>query len=230
MTAPCSPLLLPARRRWLLALPLLCIWPARAQGPRQNLWVSLRWVEQALSGAAVAGVRDGAVVVGTGGSVSPRGALVLGTSSEAQHQQALPRLLVLNGQRASVTLGESSPQQGLDWGVQRESGRPDRVYASPRKEAQQSLRSLSVRPQWPGGQQPVTVELSAQEQGPAAGRPGETQLSQQVLSTVQLPLGQWVTVARAQMAGEAAQRGVISTRDAQRQSLRELQLMVELAP
>lgn len=222
---------LPAQpaRRLLLALPLLWAVAASAQGPRQNLWLELRWVEQDLSGAAVAGVRDAAVVVGTGGSVSPRGAVVLSTQSQAQRQQQLPRLLVLNGQRASVTLGESSPAQGLDWTLQREQGRPDRVYASPRSESRSSLRSLSVRPQWPGGQQPVTVELSAQEQGPA-DRSGEGQLSQQLLSTVQVPLGQWVTVARAQMAGEASQRGVISTRDAQRQTLRELQLRVELAP
>ena len=46
--------------------------PAHAQGPKQNLQVELRWVESELSGATVAGLRDGSTVVSTGGSVSAR--------------------------------------------------------------------------------------------------------------------------------------------------------------
>lgn len=242
-----------ARRQFLFSAALapalgvvpLVLAPGRSAlaQPRQNLWVELRWVEQDLSAAAVAGVRDGAVVVGTGGTVSPRAGVVLGTQNEAQRLQALPRLMVLNGQQASITLSEQTPVQWVDAGIERQSGRADRVTAVPRQGWAQQSRSVTVKPQWPGGQQPVTVELRAQDQstpaGPGhaghAGQPGygdpdRPREDAQVLSTVQVPLGQWVTVARSGGVSSQSQRGTLSTRDAETRRLRELQLRVDLAP
>ncbi len=54
----------------LLLLFALCAQASAQALPRKNLWVELRWVETQVSAAAVAGVRDGAVVLGTAGSVS----------------------------------------------------------------------------------------------------------------------------------------------------------------
>ncbi len=210
-------------------------WSAARAQPRQNLWVELRWVEQDLSAAAVAGVRDGALVVGTGGTVSPRAGVVLGTQNEAQRLQALPRLMVLNGQQASITLSEQTPVQWVDAGIERQHGRADRVTAVPRQGWAQQSRSITVKPQWPGGQQAVTVELRAQDQstpaGPSGyGDPNRPLEDAQVLSTVQVPLGQWVTVARSGGVSGQSQRGTLSTRDAETRRLRELQLRVDLAP
>ena len=88
-----------------------------AAEPRVNLWVELRWVDSRVSQAAVAGVRDGAVVVGTGGSVSPRGALVLGTEQQSSQGQLFQRLTVLNGYAASVQLGDLVPLQWVEASV-----------------------------------------------------------------------------------------------------------------
>jgi hypothetical protein len=54
--------------------------------------------------------------------------------------------------------------------------------------------------------------------------------STDVLSTVQAPLGVWVTIARTGNAAMPSPRGTYSTRDAEVQRLRELQLRVDVAP
>ena len=79
-------------RRCLLNLAGALALPVRAAEPRVNLWVELRWVDSRVSQAAIAGLRDGAVVVGTGGAVSPRGAIVLSTEQQAAQGQLLQRL------------------------------------------------------------------------------------------------------------------------------------------
>lgn len=201
--------------------------------PQRNLWVELRWVESTLSAAAAAGVRDGAVVVSTGGSYSPRGQVVLSTESGSRIQ-ALPRLLVLNGGTASVQLSESAPVQWLDYGIEADAstrGSPAsgaKVYAVPRSGmATQGRLAVSVSPRWGGGQQPVQLKLSTQSQ--QAGE-GGAQRQTEIVSSVQLPLGQWITVARSGGASAVPQRGTLSTRDAEPVTQRELQLRVDLAP
>lgn len=230
------------RRAQFLRLALLCLGatPAwSAEGPRQNLWVELRWVESSVSAAAVAGVREGAVVVGTAGSVSPRGAVELSTRRRDEGAEQLQRLLVLNGSSASLQLSEQTPVEWLDYGVQLElnangnagPAQPGKAYALPRRSMVEQTRGFSVSPHWPGGSQPVRVELKAQDLAPAGpGAQATVPARQQVLSTVQVPLGDWVTVARSGQGQQRQERGVISSRDAEARSLRELQLRVQLAP
>lgn len=211
---------------------------ASAQLPRQNLWVELRWVDQELSGAAAAGVRDGSVVVSTGGSVSARGGVTLSTERRSQQQQSLPRLMVLNGQQASITLNEVTPIQWVDVGLQRQQGREDRVYVAPRQGVAERSRGVTVKPSWAGGRQPVTVEIRTQEQSnrPGGAPPmdpsgyGAPTEDASVLSTVQVPLGQWVTIARSGSYYAGSAPNQYSTRDAEVQRLRELQVRVDLAP
>jgi len=218
----------------LVAALALAVAPAWAQVPRQNLWVELRWVEQSLSGAAAAGVRDGSVVVSTGGSVSPRGGVSVSTERSGQREQSLPRLMVLNGQQASISLNEATPVQWVDVSLERQGDRRDRYYVAPRQGMAERTRGVTVKPMWPGGRQPVTVEVRTQDQtsrppgGVAPDRPpGE---DAQVLSTVQAALGQWVTIARtgSYYAGSAANQ--YSTRDAEVHRTKELQVRVDLAP
>ncbi|WP_143074135.1 hypothetical protein [Roseateles sp. YR242] len=211
---------------------------AHAQPPRQNLWVELRWVAQELSGAAAAGVRDGSVVVSTGGSVSPRGGVTVSTERSSQREQALPRLMMLNGQQASVSLNEVTPMQWVDVGMERQQGREDRFYVTPRQGVAERTRSVTVKPIWPGGRQPVTVEVRTQEQttrpngqqDPSSSRPPGASEDANVLSTVQVPLGQWVTIARTGSYYAGSPSHQYSTRDAEVQRTRELQVRVDLAP
>lgn len=219
----------------VLLLSVLAAPVGAAEGPRQNLWVELRWVESSLSGAAVAGVREGAVVVGTAGSYSPRGTVELGTRRRDEAGEQVQRLLVLNGHSASVQLSEMVPVEWLDYGVQADlaGGRaqPSKVLAAPRRSLVEQTRGFSVSVHWPGAQQPVRVELKAQDLSPPSAESGDRPAArQQILSTVQLPLGDWVTVARSGLALQRQERGVLSSRDAEARSQRELQLRVHVAP
>lgn len=212
--------------------------PAHAQGPKQNLQVELRWVESELSGATVAGLRDGSTVVSTGGSVSARGGVTLSTENREQRQQLFPRLLVLNGAQASFTMTESTPIQWVDVALDRQQGERDRVVVVPRQGLAERVRGIVVRPNWPGGRNPVNVEVRASDQAqmPSGGAYGtslpdaQQRPSTDVLSTVQAPLGIWVTIARTGSVTASASRNVYSTRDAEVQKLRELQLRVDVAP
>lgn len=235
------------------SLALLLAWTAltaSAAEPRQrNLWVEMRWVESSVSGAALAGVSEGAVVVGTAGSVSPRGQIVLSTQRRDEAAQQIQRVLVLNGGTASVQLSEQTPVQWLDYGVQLEAGAAGgrvepggngtlagaKVLALPRTGWVERSSGFTVSPQWPGGQQPVRVTLTALSSSPSAGAVGRGEAAgqgrqAQFQSTVMVPLGEWLTVARSGAELQRAERGVTSSRDAETRNLRELQIRVELAP
>lgn len=204
------------RRSLLLSLlPLSAI----AAPPPVAFVVELRWVDSNLPPAAQAGVRDGAVVVGTAGAVSPRGPGVV-TSTAQPVPQTLQRLLVQNGQRAALRLTTREPLQWVDAVVQLDpaSGAPRRVHAGPRSGERIATQSFAVTPRWPGGRAPVRVEF-------------DIELGEQALqSTLQLPLERWQTVARSGGATQPAPRGTFSSRDAAGQPERELQLRVSLQP
>ena len=225
-------------------------------GPRRNLWVEIRWVDSSLSNAALSGVRDAAVVVGTSGSVSPRGGVVLSTRSEnsSSSQQMQQRLLVLNGSTARVRLSEQVPVQWVDYGLQLDtgtaggmsagSGPPStgagKVMVVPRSGSVEMVSEFSVTPQWPGDRQPVRVSVQVQQgRAGSAGEPAlpnnpptqaQAQQQMQVQSTVLLPLGEWLTIARSGQRAQTQERGTLSSRDAEGRVSRDLQIRVELAP
>jgi len=219
-------------------MPLLARAQPAAKLPQRNLWVEMRWVESRLDGASLAGVREGAVVLGTGGGVSP----APGTSLSSRSQSGLQtqRLLVLNGRQAQFQLHEKVPVQWVDVSVRMDGAAtaggvpPDmadaRVHAVPRSGFVEQTRGFTVAVFWPGGQQPVRLDIQVQspsgEPGPNGLPAGQTQLD----SSVQLRLGEWLTVARTGAAVQAQERGVLSTRAAESQTQRELQLRVDLAP
>ncbi|MDC6168030.1 MULTISPECIES: hypothetical protein [unclassified Roseateles] len=217
------------RRLMLRGCGLLLLAPVlgrAAEGPRQNLLVELRWAESSVSGAAVAGVRQGGVVVGTAGSVSPRPGLTLSTRRQEAEGSQIQRVLVLNGYQASVLLSETELLQWLDYGVELRGGgreRP-RIHAQTHSLPIERQRGFVLTPSWPGGKQPVRVELRALGAGQQSGAQSE------LLSTVLVAMGDWLTVARSGAATRQPQAGVISSSDAEGQSSRELQLRVTLAP
>lgn len=197
---------------------------AQAAPPAVPLTVELRWVDSNLPPAAQAGVRDGAVVVGTAGSVSPRGPGVV-TSTAIAAPQPAQRLLVLNGQRASLRLTTREPLQWVDTVVELNpaattaASAVSRLYAQPRQGERRVTQSFAVTPTWPGGRAPVRVAFDVED--------GDNTFQ----STLDLPLERWQTVARTGGgAASPAPRGTISSRDAAGQPERELQLRVSLSP
>lgn len=205
------------KRRSLFALFLL---PALANAapPAIQLLVELRWVDITLPPSAQAGMRDGATVVGTGGSVSPRGPGVVTSTTGPAVSVPTQRLLVQNGQRADARMTTREPLQWVDTVVELEaSGATRRIHANPRPQERNVTHSFMVTPTWAGGTAPVRVLFDVQE-GDNAFR-----------STLDLPMERWQAVARlGGGAAPPAARGTVSSRDAAGQPERELQLRVSI--
>jgi hypothetical protein len=197
----------------LLLLPAL----ANAAPPAIQLLVELRWVDTRLPPSAQAGVRDGAVVVGTAGAVSPRGPGVV-TSSVPAVSVPTQRLLVQNGQRADVRLTTREPLQWTNATVElNANGTRRRIHANPQPQERAVTHSFTVTPTWPGGAAPVRVVFDVQD--------GDNAFS----STLDLPMERWQTAARTGGGGaQPAPRGTVSSRDAAGQPERELQLRVSI--
>lgn len=192
--------------------------PGWAQTPAVNFIIECRWVDRAVAPGAQAAVRDGAVVVGTGGSYSPRGPGP-STSTMALSPPAPWRLQVANGQRASQQQARTEASPALDIAVELgPDGRPQRTLASPRPADRRVVQSFTAQANWPGGAAPVRVTFSLSDDG------------QDLASTVDLPLDRWHTVARSGGGAGPATRGLMSSRDAAGTPERELQMRISLQP
>ena len=184
-----------------LCIGLVCLsWlvmacPSFAQLPQRNLIVELRQVE--------AGNDAGYTV-----STKPREPLMTAQS-----------VTVRNGEKASLQVSKSMPMQWVQSvSVQSASMNASGVSASNTGGGVtnglvwlQAGESLQVHPRWPGGKQPVRVDLDVQSDSvaPRSGTELPDQSKSQVATTVNAPLGQWVTVA---ISGSAPQPGVYSSR------------------
>lgn len=219
----------------LLALLTVSVQAREPQGPQRNLLIELRWVESSISAELVKGVREGAVVVGTTGSVSPRGSVTLSTQNRDDKRNEIQRLVVLNNHSSSIDIGERSTVQWLDYALELPlsasgvAAGTARIAAVPRTRQVEQSRSISVTPHWPGGSQAVRVEFSLQESNPDAGG-GREPTRSRVLSTVQMPMAQWTVVARSERTVSASQPGELRSSDASNVKTRELQMRVNLAP
>ena len=230
-------------RRLVLHALLLALPSARAlardqKGPQRNLLVELRWVESRLNAATVAAVREGAVLVGTGGSVTPRGSVSLSTPGRSDKPADIQRVRVLNGFSASLTLGETTSTRWLDFALDlplAEAAADTKkaphtpLSALARTTVVETSRSMTVTPHWPGNGQAVRVEFATQDQT-LSERGDATQATARVLSTVLVPMDEWTVVARSQHRVESKAGGMLSSRDADADLARELQLRVSLAP
>lgn len=183
--------------------------PAQAELPKRDLLVELRQVEDA-------------------GSVT--------VSTQSREPLLTPQQIrVRNGAKASLRLEQALPMQWVKAasaqteslsgsGVTSRSSGGSVVNEVTWMEAGQSL---SVQPRWPGGKQAVTVDIEVQAAAvdDRIGAELPTQSRSQTVTTVNAPLGQWVTIATT---GSSPARGVYSS-EATNESRRLMQLRV-LAP
>ena len=179
--------------RWLLAL-LLASAATQAQEPRlplRNLLVEVRQGEASTFDQRAAGIDQ-------------RGA-TLDARSRNSSGQAMQQLLVLNGGSAALDIGTSTPLQWLSW-VWTPNG-PRQVGSSSTID---TGRSVQVRPSWTGGDTPVTVELRSTSA--SLGQRGAVEQAN-ALSTLAVPLGQWITVASTDSSGSQRGRGLLSAND-----------------
>ncbi|RTL40507.1 MAG: hypothetical protein EKK53_15050 [Burkholderiales bacterium] len=206
------------KRRALLLLLIGTSVAAEAALPAVTLLVELRWVESALAPAAQAGVRDGAVVVGTGGAVSPQGPGVV-TATAGAAAEPPQALRVANGERAQLRLTTREPLQWLDTVAELSpQGSVRGLYARPQAGTREAVRSITVLPSWAGGRAPVRLAFQVDEDGHA------------VTSTRDLPLERWQTVAQTGGATPPAPRGTTRSTDAVAKPERALQVRVSILP
>lgn len=225
------------QRRPLILAPVALLFPAaRVRSaerlPLRNLLVEVRQGDESQL-SVEGGLEHGAVVVGPNGEVSARGGVTFEARGRNDARSTAQQVSVLNGGRATVRIGNSVPMQWLQWGWT-----PDGPAVIAETALVETGRGFTVQPRWPGGNAAVTVEVSTEATDRASGglpsrhapdgQPlPEGSLQQAgVLSTLQLPLGEWVTVARAGDSQSTSQRGVVSTREVQRDRRFVLQMRV----
>lgn len=193
--------------------------PAAARGlPLRNLLVELRQGDESGFEAGAAGLRSGAVSVGPDGQVVARAGVTLESRSGEGARQTVQQLRVVNGGQGSVRIGASVPMQWLQW-VWTPNG-PAVIAGS---QLVETGRGFVVQPRWPGGDAPVSVEVRSEASQMASGgipsryqfdgrpQPEGTVSRVDVLTTVQVPLGQWVTIASSGEQARSRERGIAAT-------------------
>ena len=217
----------------------------RAQGlageplPRRNLVIELRETE-AVEGSATGHSVGGAVVFGSAGPAA-EGSVQVATQRRSGALASGQRLLVLNGAEAEAHVGRREPMQWLQWAWTPHG--PELVGGS---EWVESGRGVRLQARWPGGRAPVTVTIRhdvAATRSPGLpsrfdpdGQPRSEPSGLDgigVLSTVTVPLGEWIAIASANTGDEAVERrgapGTVSSRDAAFQRRVRLEMRVSLA-
>ena len=200
----------------LLLAAACCAAPAQPLPlPLRNLLVELRQSDASAvqRERAAAG---GSVVIGSDGRVSGGVGIGAQVRSRDAAGDSVQQVRVLNGGRAGVRLARAVPLEFVQivWTPQGAQVLPSTVWT-------ETGRGFVVQPRWPGGAAPVTVEVSA-EGGGAAERT-------QVLTTVQLPLGEWVTIASSANSTSERHSGTFATNEVERSGSLVVQMRV-MAP
>jgi hypothetical protein len=210
---------------FVAALCGLCL--AQAAPPLRNLSVEMRVADTQFD--TQRGAQGSVSITSRDRRIDAGGAVTVHAGSTRQTDDSAQRVLVLNGGRATLRLAQGLPLESTEvwwtpWG-------PGAVVRSQWVEL---VNGMEVRPLWPGGDAAVTVELAAQSVARNTGRataqpPGQALPEQAaVLTTVQVPLGEWVEVARvgARSAGSSMSSGGFGAATASREH--SLQLRVSL--
>ena len=183
------------------ALVILFAAAAHAQLPRGDLTVELRQVE------AQAGTTY---------------------STKSRTPALTPQMVqVKNGEKASLRMDQSMPVKWLQSAAQ--GGRSEGAAVSYGLVWMEAGQAFSVTPRWPGGKQPVAVQIEVASASVDASTGAElpSQQRSQLSTTVSAPLGEWVTVAAS--GGEVEEKGVYRSRAAG--NIRQLiQLRVQALP
>lgn len=235
------------RRVGLRCLGALGLMAALAAGTRAhaggasapgNLQVAWRVVSSAQARERQAGVEPGGVR--------------LSTLDASEQQDAVHKLLVLNGGKARLFTGRTVQQTtwqflfsmpgaatsgGAASGAATAPAGAPSGLATPSGGAQllsQTVwidlgQGLSVRPRWKGGNAPVELELEAQSRRPLGGQgfapDGQIQ-RQEVSTTLLVPLGQWVVVAQSGRNQTRHTNATLSTTDLDDQDGEQLEVRV----
>ena len=225
------------------ALPALALgaaaWPLAAQTaarlPLRNLLIEVRQGDEASLSESGGGLRSGAVTVGPNGEVLARAGVNVEARSAESARQTTQQVRVLNGGQASVRIGVAGPMQWWQWVLTPQG--PAVIAGS---QLVETGHGFVVQPRWPGGDAPVTVEVRSEASTLASGglpsrySPDGLPLPERsversgALTTVQLPLGEWITVASSGEALQRSKRGVLSTRDVARERRVVVQMRVTL--
>ncbi len=196
----------PQRRRGLSALLLVVVaampaaWsqsmPGADQLPLRNLQIEVRQLRESNQSQSQMGA-SGAVVLQPGQS-GGRVNVTAGNSQRSDSGDLVQRVLVLNGRGANIMLGNSVPLRLLQGfmrdGVVRTTSSTVLIDAN---------SGFSARPLWRGDHM-AELELSAmQSNRNAAVLPAQTS----VVTTLVLPLNEWVTVAQSDDAISGSSSG-----------------------
>lgn len=175
---------------WFAAL--LCAGFVQAAPPQRNLSVEMRVSDDQADAQRDA---QGNVTIGSrGGRPNVGGSVTVQSGNSRQASNSTQRVLVLNGGRAALRLA-----QGLQVDDAEVWWTPWGPGAAVRSRWVELVNGMEVSPRWPGGDAPVTLEIAAQSAGratPHSGQPLPPQAS--VFTTVQVPMAEWVEVARVQ--------------------------------
>jgi hypothetical protein len=201
-------------RWWRRAALLIALLPgvgsAEAQLPPRDLLIELREADAGPKPAGAAGWN------------------LRSADAGAARQRQAQQLRARNGASASLSLAVTRPLQV--WQPLPGALLPVAVPATQWLVAGQRL---TLQPRWPGGREPVSVELIAgSSHFDATVASGSTEIPQrtesQLATTVLAPLGQWVTLAAAGQGDD--DMNVVSSGQAAPAAQRVLQLRVSLLP
>ncbi len=148
------------------------VMPARAAPPQVNLLVEMRAVSVAERAAAPG---HGGWIAGTrGGSPAAAGDVRIGTrrpsaddsaddSANDSTNDSTRQVLVLNGGAAALRTGDLQPLSTGDWAwAGSGTGAATRGGVGQARQWIEVGRGFQVKPSWPGGNAPVTLEISAE--------------------------------------------------------------------
>lgn len=245
----------------LLVMACSAAWAgARDEGlPQRNLIVEWRMSGQGQTQQSNVGVRTGQIIVDSRGGVVGRTSIGTERYQTESQTNTVQQVQVLNGGRAKLYVGRSQPYTVWQWawtgsataggsmggygpaaqqGSASGAGYP--VNVVPQTVWIDMGQGLNVRPRWPGGRAPVTVEIEAQARQPAqlggTGGMGGAYGGQlepdgqtrriEVGSTLTVSMGEWVVVARSGGQVQRRQSGSLSTRDLDDSQSEQLEIRV----
>lgn len=180
--------------------------------PLRNLQIEVRQVQS--SQREQGGVQaDAELQLGSGGSTSAQARLRLGQQQAQQTGSASQQVLVLNGRSAAIALRSSTPFRLMQ--TQFRNGRPVLVQGFVLLEASTGFMAT---PRWDGTDL-VELEIAASQ----AGR-----VSSNSISTLVLPLGEWVSIAQSETTSRSARSGLLGQSSESEQQSSELQVRLSV--
>ena len=195
--------------------------------PQRNLLVEWRVGGQGASTQRQAGIEVGRVIIDSRRGVIGQAGITAGTVRTESQGSSVQQVMVLNGGRARLYMGRS--QSVTAWQLVFSPG----LMALPQTVWIDVGEGIHVTPRWSGGRD-VVVDIEAQSRQPV--QPGSAYGGQldpdgqtrrtELASTVSVPLGEWVVVARNGGREQRSQSGTLSTRDVESSQSEQLEIRV----